>query len=77
MRKSTSFEKNLENIDEIISNLENGNLSLEESIKEYEKAMKYIKNAKEILDTAEGKLMKITKIDDEIKMENFMEEEDA
>ena len=77
MRKSTSFEKNLENIDEIISNLENGNLSLEESIKEYEKAMKYIKTAKEILDNAEGKLMKITKNDDEIKMENFMEEEDA
>lgn len=77
MRKSTSFEKNLENIDEIISNLENGNLSLEESIKEYEKAMKYIQTAKEILNTAEGKLIKISKDDDQIKMENFMEDEDA
>lgn len=78
MGKSISFEKTLENIDEIISKLENESLTLDESIKEYEKAMKYIKTAKDIIDSAEGKLLKVIKdSNDEIQIEEFEVKENA
>lgn len=78
MGKSISFEKALENIDEIISKLENESLTLDESIKEYEKAMKYIKTAKDIIDSAEGKLLKVIKdSNDEIQVEEFEVKENA
>lgn len=69
MKKTGDFEKNLENIDEIISKLESGELSLENSIKEYEKAMKLIKSSSEILDRAEGKIIKVSEKDGEINFE--------
>ena len=78
MGKSISFEKALENIDEIISKLENESLTLDESIKEYEKAMKYIKTTKDIIDSAEGKLLKVIKdSNDEIQIEEFEVKENA
>ena len=78
MGKTISFEKALENIDEIISKLENESLTLDESIKEYEKAMKYIKTAKDIIDNAEGKLLKVIKdSNDEIQIEEFEVKENA
>lgn len=78
MGKSISFEKALENIDEIISKLENESLTLDESIKEYEKAMKYIKTAKDIIDSAEGKLLKVIKdSNDEIQIDEFEVKENA
>ena len=54
MKKIGDFEANLENIDKIIEKLESGELSLENSIKEYEKAMKLIKSSSDILERAEG-----------------------
>ncbi|MCI6152092.1 MAG: exodeoxyribonuclease VII small subunit [Fusobacterium perfoetens] len=74
MAKTLSFKKIVENIDEIIEKLETGDLSLEDSIKEYEKAMKYINNAKKILNSAEGKLLKVIDKDGEIEIENFNKE---
>ena len=58
--KDDSFEKNLENIDEIIEKLESGDLALDESIKEYEKAMKLLKKSSEMLNKAQGKVLKVT-----------------
>lgn len=69
MKKIGDFESNLENIDEIIEKLESGELSLENSIKEYEKAMKLIKSSSEILDRAEGKIIKVSDNDGEITFE--------
>ncbi len=42
MSKKKTYEEKLDEIDEIIEKLENGELNLEESIKEYEKSMKLI-----------------------------------
>ncbi|MBP6063310.1 MAG: exodeoxyribonuclease VII small subunit [Fusobacteriaceae bacterium] len=58
--KEDSFEKNLENIDIIIEKLESGDLGLDESIKEYEKAMKLLKKSSEMLNKAQGKVLKVT-----------------
>lgn len=59
--KKNSFEANLEAVDEIIAKLEAGELSLEESIQEYEKAMKLLKKSSEQLEAAEGKLYQVMK----------------
>lgn len=67
--KEDSFEKNLENIDIIIEKLESGDLSLDESIKEYEKAMKLLKKSSEILNKAQGKVLKVTESLDGDKVE--------
>ena len=69
MKKIGDFEANLENIDEIIEKLESGELSLENSIKEYEKAMKLIKSSSDILERAEGKIIKVAENDGEITFE--------
>lgn len=69
MKKIGDFETNLENIDEIIEKLESGELSLENSIKEYEKAMKLIKSSSDILERAEGKIIKVSDENGEITFE--------
>ncbi len=74
-KKSTdSFEQNIEAIEEIIEKLENGELGLDKSIEEYEKAMKLIKTNSELLNKAQGKILKVTKGDDD-SFENLEIEE--
>ena len=64
------FEENIENIDKIIEKLENGELVLEESIKEYEKAMKLLKKSSDLLNVAEGKILKVVeKNENEIELQ--------
>lgn len=69
--KDDSFEKNLENIDIIIEKLESGDLGLDESIKEYEKAMKLLKKSSDMLNKAQGKVLKVTESldSDEVEFE--------
>ena len=52
--KKNNFEENLECLDIIIEKLESGDLSLDESIKEYENAMILIKTSSKLLNEAEG-----------------------
>ena len=63
------FEENLAEIDEIIERLESGDLSLADSIKEYEAAMKLLKKSSDLLNKAEGKVLKVVEKDDEILLE--------
>lgn len=70
IKNSGSFENNLEDIDEIIDSLESGQLTLDESIKEYEKAMKLLKKSSDLLNKAQGKIIKVTKdSNDELVLE--------
>lgn len=59
MKGKESFEENLKVVDEIIGSLESGELSLDDSIKAYEKAMKLLKSSSDILNEAEGKVLKV------------------
>ena len=59
--KNNSFEANLAEIDMIIAKMESGELSLEDSVKEYEKAMKLLKKSSDLLEAAEGKLYQVMK----------------
>ena len=67
--KKDSFEYNINEIDMIIEKLDKGELSLDESIKEYEKAIKLLKKSSDILNKAEGKIIKVTSENDNIQLE--------
>ncbi|AVQ31167.1 MAG: exodeoxyribonuclease VII small subunit [Fusobacterium varium] len=69
VKRSGSFEDNLLEVDEIIEKLENGELTLTESIKEYENAMKLLKKSSDLLNKAEGKILKVTEESDNILVE--------
>lgn len=69
MARGNSFEKNLKEIDLMIKKLESGELTLEDSIKEYEKTMKLIKKSSDMLNKAEGKILKIREVNGEIILE--------
>ncbi len=71
MARVKSFEENLMEVDEIIKKLENGELELADSLKEYEKATKLLKKSSDLLEKAEGKIMKVVEEAGEIKIENF------
>lgn len=68
-KKTGSFEDNLLEIDEIIEKLESGELSLTDSIKEYENAMKLLKKSSDLLNKAEGKILKVSENNGEILTE--------
>ncbi len=74
MARAKSFEENLLEVDEIIKKLENGELELADSLKEYEKATKLLKKSSELLEKAEGKIMKVVEEAGEIKIVDFESE---
>lgn len=55
-----NFEQAMEEIKSIVANIEEGKLPLEESIKQYERAMKLIKKSQELLQSAHKKIEDIT-----------------
>ncbi|WP_320047047.1 exodeoxyribonuclease VII small subunit [uncultured Ilyobacter sp.] len=71
MAKVKTFEENLAEVDEVISKLETGDMELSASIREYEKAMKLLKKSSEMLEKAEGKIMKVIEENGGIKLEEF------
>jgi exodeoxyribonuclease VII small subunit len=58
------FEKALKELEEIASRLEDGELGLEESIKQFEKGMNLARYCREKLDEAERKIEILQKGDD-------------
>ncbi len=71
MAKAKTFEENLQEIDEIIARFESGEMNLDISIKEYERAMRLLKKSSELLEKAEGKIKKVMEKDGEIILEDF------
>ena len=60
-KKEPTFEEALEELEEITRNLESGSLTLDDSIRSYEKGMELKKICSEILKKAEKKLEYIEK----------------
>lgn len=57
MPKKISLEESFEQLDEIIQELQGGDMTLEESFKKYEEGMKLIKNCNDAIDKVEKKLI--------------------
>lgn len=71
-----TFEDSLNELEKIATNLENGELGLEEAIKEFEKGMKLSKECTEKLDDAEKRINILVQGEDgTLKEENFVAEE--
>lgn len=62
-----NFEGSLEKLEKLVSELESGELGLDDSIKKYEEGIKLYKSCKEILSESEKKINILT--------ENLMEED--
>lgn len=66
-----NFEESMKNLENIVIDLENGNLNLDESVKKFEEGMKIAKQCNTILENAEKKITILLEKDGEIKEESF------
>lgn len=70
MAKS-SFEDNMNNLEKIVTELENGDLNLDESISKFEEGIKISKECNKILEEAEKKITILLEKDGKIEEEDF------
>lgn len=74
MAKS-SFEDNMKNLEKIVTELEKGDLNLDESIAKFEDGIKISKECNKILEEAEKKITILLERDGKIQEEDFTSEE--
>lgn len=55
-----NFESNLINLEKIVSELESGQLSLEESLEKYKKGIDLVKKCNTIIENAEKEVQRLT-----------------
>lgn len=72
---SKNFEEQMENLEKIVSELEKGDLNLDDSVTKFEEGIKISKECNKILQDAEKKITMLVNQDGEIKEENFETEE--
>ena len=72
---NTNFEKNMSDLENIVTELEKGDLNLDESISKFEEGIKISKECNKILEDAEKKITILLEKDGEVKEENFVSEE--
>lgn len=66
-----NFEESMKKLEGIVTELENGNLNLDESVKRFEEGMKIAKQCNTILENAEKKITILLEKDGELKEEDF------
>ena len=66
-----SFEEQMEELEKIVSELESGNLNLDESVSKFEEGINISKECNKILEEAERKITILVNKDGEIQEENF------
>ncbi len=72
---TSNFEKNMSDLENIVTELEKGDLNLDESISKFEEGIKISKQCNKILEDAEKKIIILLEKDGEVKEENFVSEE--
>lgn len=70
-----NFEETMEKLEQIATTLEKGDLSLEESLMQFEEGMKLSKKCNEILENAQKKITILLSKEGELKEEEFKPEE--
>ena len=71
---SKSFEEQMEALEEIVEELEKGELSLEDSVSKFEEGIKISKQCNKTLEEAEKKITILVNQEGEMKEENFEKE---
>ncbi|MBE8222273.1 MAG: exodeoxyribonuclease VII small subunit [Bdellovibrionales bacterium] len=64
-----SFEKKLEDLEKVVSKMEEGKLSLEDSLKQFEKGVKLSRECQDQLSKAEIKVQKLVSVNEQGKPE--------
>ena len=73
--KELKFEEAMQELENIANELENGNLSLEDSVSKFEEGMNISKKCNEIIENAEKKITILLQKDGKLEEENFEAEE--
>lgn len=73
MEDKITFEESMKNLEAIVTELEKGELSLDESVEKFEEGIKISKECNNILESAEKKISILLQNDEEITEENFVE----
>ena len=68
---SKNFEEQMEKLEEIVAQLEKGDLNLDDSVSKFEEGIKISKECNKILEEAEKKITILVNKDGEISEENF------
>lgn len=77
MAEKKTFEQSISELEEIVSELENGEVTLDESLSLFEKGIKLSKSCQKMLDAAEKKVsILMTNDDGEVVKEEFGDLED-
>ena len=69
-----NFEEAMQALEKIATELENGDLSLEESVEKFEEGMKLSKKCNDIIEKAEKKITILLQKDGKIEEDNFTAE---
>ena len=69
--KEKTFEENMEELEQIVKELEEGKLNLDKSVEKFEEGMKISKTCNEMLENAEKKVTILLENDGEIKENQF------
>lgn len=72
---SKSFEEKIEDLEQIVKELEKGDLNLDNSVSKFEEGIKISKECNKILEEAEKKITILLNQDGQIKEENFETQE--
>lgn len=71
MPTEKTFEEMIKDLEQISQDLENGELTLDESMEKFEEGIKLSKKCSEILENAEKKIKMLIKDGEELKEEDF------
>ena len=74
MGSKINFEQGIEKLEEIVTKLESGSVSLDESFKEYEKGVKLYKELKKLLAEGEARIIQLTQKDLDVKEDSSDED---
>lgn len=70
-KENNSFEEKIISLENIVTELEKGNLNLDDSMKKFEEGMKLSKECNNILEEAEKKITILIEQDGEMTEEKF------
>ena len=68
---SKNFEEQIEKLEEIVKELEKGDLNLDDSVAKFEEGIKISKECNKILESAEKKITILVNQNGEMQEENF------
>ena len=69
--KSNNYEDKITELEKVVNELENGEMSLDESLTKFEQGMKLSKECNKMLEDAEKKITILLEKDGNIEEENF------